>query len=231
MLHHLFSRYGSDKATHHGYHRYYEPILQPYRERAFNLLEIGLDSGSSLHAWLEYFPLAHIYVMDIGAGDGTADRVTIVKGDQGKSTDLKGVAQKLGIASVIVDDGSHLPEHQITSFNVLFPTLLESGGWYIIEDIETSYWTNGYLYGNSFTYGTLHNLNIVNVFSRLMHDSVNAEFKSNKSATSHSPIDVAAYSQISQISFGANCIMIRKKTKEEALAYDNRPYRFAHCIK
>ena len=39
---------------------------------------------------------------------------------------------------LIVDDGSHVPEHQILSFNFLFKNLLSPGSTYIIEDIETS---------------------------------------------------------------------------------------------
>jgi hypothetical protein len=34
----------------------------------------------------------------------------------------------------IIDDGSHLLEHQIASFNILFPRL-KDGGVYFIEDI------------------------------------------------------------------------------------------------
>jgi len=40
----------------------------------------------------------------------------------------------------INDDGSHVPEHQLFSFDYLFHELLMPGGTYIIEDVETSYW-------------------------------------------------------------------------------------------
>lgn len=40
---------------------------------------------------------------------------------------------------IIIDDGSHRPEHIRDSFGVLFP-LLEDGGIYAIEDTQTSYW-------------------------------------------------------------------------------------------
>jgi hypothetical protein len=39
---------------------------------------------------------------------------------------------------VLIDDGSHLWEHQITSFRYLFP-FIKQGGIYILEDIDTSY--------------------------------------------------------------------------------------------
>ena len=41
---------------------------------------------------------------------------------------------------VIIDDGSHIPWHQIFTLETIFDTFLKDGGVYIIEDIETSYW-------------------------------------------------------------------------------------------
>ncbi len=40
---------------------------------------------------------------------------------------------------IIVDDGSHINKHVITTFNILFP-LLNHGGLYVIEDTQTLYW-------------------------------------------------------------------------------------------
>ncbi len=40
---------------------------------------------------------------------------------------------------IIIDDGSHVPQHQIISLACLLPAL-NPGGLYIIEDLETSYW-------------------------------------------------------------------------------------------
>lgn len=39
---------------------------------------------------------------------------------------------------IVIDDGSHLPRHQLISFYKLFP-FVRPGGVYVIEDIETSY--------------------------------------------------------------------------------------------
>lgn len=51
---------------------------------------------------------------------------------------------------IIIDDGCHIVEHQITSFKTLFP-LIKPKGMYIIEDLHTSYWKE---YGGK---GTLDN--------------------------------------------------------------------------
>ena len=39
---------------------------------------------------------------------------------------------------MIIDDGSHVPAHQLLGFKLLFP-LIKPGGLYVIEDIESSY--------------------------------------------------------------------------------------------
>ena len=40
---------------------------------------------------------------------------------------------------IIIDDGSHIPGHQLTSLACLLPAL-NPGGLYVIEGLETSYW-------------------------------------------------------------------------------------------
>jgi hypothetical protein len=47
---------------------------------------------------------------------------------------------------IIIDDGSHIMDHQIVTLNRLFKHL-NDGGIYIIEDVCTSYWSN---YGGGF---------------------------------------------------------------------------------
>ena len=41
----------------------------------------------------------------------------------------------------IIDDGSHIPQHQVSTFDLLFRQVLLPGGTYIVEDIETRYHT------------------------------------------------------------------------------------------
>ncbi len=43
---------------------------------------------------------------------------------------------------MILDDGGHQMDQQITSFRILFPTV-KSGGMYIIEDLATSFTASG----------------------------------------------------------------------------------------
>jgi hypothetical protein len=45
----------------------------------------------------------------------------------------------MGGIDVVIDDGSHVAEHQKISFDVLFP-LVSDDGLYLCEDLHTSYW-------------------------------------------------------------------------------------------
>ena len=66
--------------------------------------------------------------------------MTLHKIDQSNSLELDKFVATVGIKfDVILDDGSHVPEHQILTINKLWD-LVKPGGVYIIEDIETSYW-------------------------------------------------------------------------------------------
>jgi len=42
---------------------------------------------------------------------------------------------------LIIDDGSHINSHIITTSNFLFP-FLNKGGVYVVEDLKTSYWSS-----------------------------------------------------------------------------------------
>ena len=105
------------------------------------------------------------------------DRVTLYQGDQSKIDDLKNIVSKLNPNNplmFIIDDGSHIPEHQILSFDILFNEALQDGGVYIIEDIELSYWKNGSLYGNKAEYGWKNTKSLIEKFIKL--SSLNFEF-------------------------------------------------------
>ena len=65
----LLIAYGSDKELHHGYSRYYEPILAPLRYSAIRFLEIGVENGNSTTAWQAYFGHDDTEIFGIGFGN------------------------------------------------------------------------------------------------------------------------------------------------------------------
>ena len=121
--------------------------LKKFRFNKINLLEIGvggyknpLGGGHSLRMWKKYFPFGRIFSLDIYDKSSLQEnRIKIFKGSQIDKDFLEGVSDYIGEIDIIIDDGSHINEHVIKSFNILFPKL-KDGGVYIVEDTQTSYW-------------------------------------------------------------------------------------------
>ena len=177
------------------------------------MLEVGLLGGASLKMWSELFPNMHIYGVDLKAGV-SSDRHTIIQADQSSQSDLDRVVRSINHPLYFInDDGSHIPEHQLLTFNTMFPKL-EVGGVYIIEDIETSYWVRHQIYGYPTRYGVGHPKSIVEIFKMAL-DGVNYEFSNVR----RGPVKHQEY--IKGISFYRNCIIITKKSPND------RPYRIS----
>lgn len=141
----LFDRYGSDKGTQgdgHLYSVHYERLVPRSTQK---ILEIGLGSyidfnGSfgSVLAWLEWLEDGTLYGFDIvSPPQEILDRKNFVffQGDQGSRGDLERLATAIGQVDVIIDDGSHLSEHQILSLEVLWKCV-KPGGVYVVEDVH-----------------------------------------------------------------------------------------------
>ncbi len=99
-----------------------------------------ISGGQSLRMWKYYFPRSQIYSLDIYDKSLLEEsRIKIFRGSQNDPAFLKQVVDEIGSPDIIIDDGSHINEHMLTSFNTLFPLLAENG-IYAIEDLQTSYW-------------------------------------------------------------------------------------------
>ncbi|MGH7052334.1 MAG: hypothetical protein ACREE4_04425 [Stellaceae bacterium] len=147
----LFNLFGTDKEQNGGHHygATYGTVLRQFRYRPIKLLEIGIggyDSeigGGSLLAWQAFFPFAKIVACDIAPKPELSSRRTrIYTIDQSSDADLARLATAEAPFDIIIDDGSHLNEHQVFTFSKLFASLNDSG-LYIIEDVQTSFWPPG----------------------------------------------------------------------------------------
>lgn len=218
----------SDKVYHHGYQRFYHSALHHLRDKSFGMLEIGIDQGYSLNLWKNYFPLAFIYGIDIGR-QYTDERTHVFQADQSNVPQLQKCASQMQPHPILFinDDGSHIPEHQVVSFDYLFSNVLQPGGVYIIEDIEVSFWKNGKLYGYNANYGWKNSQSIIEKFLPLAY-YLNREFVGSDIHSVNNSVDFSddTKRQISSITFAHNCIIIKKKEAYE-FDYDNRTYRFA----
>jgi demethylmacrocin O-methyltransferase len=144
----LALRFGSDKWGEHWYMTRYQRHLADYRDQRVRVLEIGIggygaagSGGGSLQMWQHYFRRGLIYGLDLAAKSHANDvRIQTIRGDQADAEFLAGLAAEIGPLDIVIDDGSHLSDHVLGSFATLFP-LLRPGGLYVIEDLQTSYWT------------------------------------------------------------------------------------------
>ena len=113
------------------------------------------------------------------------------------------------------------------TFSTIFPRLCEDG-IYIIEDIETSYWTGGSIYGYETRYGLFNQWSAVEAF-KLAVDYA------NRSCLAPCDLNLLEYrmaivgltpeavGMIGSITFAQNCIIIRK-AKATDLEFINAPY-------
>lgn len=145
-LHMLANRFGTDKAWLHHYMDEYEKHFGLLRDLPINLLEIGIGGysipgrgGHSLRMWGAYFEKGQITGIDI-EDKSFVDRGNIktVIADQTNEEALKALNADRGPFRIIIDDGSHVQDHILKTFFILFP-MLEAGGIYVIEDLATAY--------------------------------------------------------------------------------------------
>lgn len=140
--------FGTDKWGDHWYARHYQTHFEPLRRRPLRLLEIGIGGfdrpdagGGSLRMWKAYFPRARIVGLDVfDKRPHDEPRIRTVKGSQEDEALLQRLSAEEGPFDIVIDDGSHMNEHVLRSFGVLFP-LLRDGGLYAIEDTQTAYWS------------------------------------------------------------------------------------------
>jgi len=224
----------TDKVLHHGYQRFYPLELEALRNKKIGMFEIGISPTNSLLLWKDYFPTAHVYGIDVNCSYSD-DRCTIFQCDQTDPSALRSVAERLNREFPILfinDDGTHIPEHQISTFDYFFRDVLQPGGVYIIEDVETSYWKRGACYGYQTQYGLRHDKSVIERF-KLIVDYLNREFMTESDrrriAEETSFLSEGTKSEISSVRFAHNCIIIRKKFEYEH-AYDDRQYRFQHFV-
>ena len=157
----LAVKYGLDKSIHTGCHNYipgYTKLFKDIRYNINNVLEIGIGSvenmqmggptgpvvaqynyrtGNSLKCWSDYFPNANIYGIDIYAHpELNKDRVKTFVANQYSEKDIMNVVNEINTElDIIMDDGSHIGEHQAFSFMHLNKYLSQSG-IYVIEDVQ-----------------------------------------------------------------------------------------------
>jgi len=123
-----------DKGEIHSYIDEYERLLVPYRHNS-NFLEIGINRGHSLKMFAEYFINSNVIGIEIWEGCKAFFEEYQVPCKLIIADGTKAVYELNDMMfDVVIDDGSHMLNDQIASFNI-YSKKMNKGGIYIIEDI------------------------------------------------------------------------------------------------
>ena len=198
----------------------YDRILSRFLDKGkpIRMLEIGVQNGGSLEIWKKYLPQnSDIHGIDIDEkclelkfSDGISFHL-------GSATDNNFMEKTFGDIQfdVILDDGSHICNDVIQTFEYLFPKM-KNGGCYIVEDMHTSYWKE---YG-----GGVNNKSSIEYFKKLIDSGINRDYiryslvdKIKKRFHRHNEHNLEARKLIAQISFFDSICAIDKfyDVKEE----------------
>lgn len=153
----------------------YERHFSKYRGKEVVVLEIGVSHGGSLQMWQNYFgDKARIYGIDINPECEKFEEgnIKIFIGSQSDKDFLKEVSSQIPPIDIVIDDGGHTMDQQITTLKELF-NHVKSDGIYLCEDLHTSYWLK---------YGGGHKRRGTFIeYSKNLVDKINAQYSEQSS--------------------------------------------------
>ena len=247
----LFVRFGiqSDKITVHEFHKSYPKVFKSAGveiNSKIKILEIGYSRGNSIPLWENMFPNAEIVSVEFSNNGKSADGIDISVcipgtsvvcevgnrsrlyfGDQAELDFLdllvaSECTNMLPCFNVIIDDGGHGYKQQLVSFRKLFASALRPSGLYVIESIETSYFTWGEQYGDETKGGVNAVHTPVNILRNIVH-TINRKFHNSRySADPECIFDDCADKMVDGISFYQNMIAMTKTVDHVPLQVDYR---------
>ena len=153
----------------HHYFEIYERHFEKFRNKDVSILEIGILHGGSLQMWKEYFGSnAKIYGIDINpkCKEFEEKNVEIFIGSQSDRNFLREIKSRIPKIDILIDDGGHTMEQQITTFEELFEHVDENGV-YLCEDLHISYWEEfggGYKNPSSYIEYSKNFIDYINAF-------------------------------------------------------------------
>jgi hypothetical protein len=137
----------TDKNTIHSYLPLYETLLSSRRERAKNVLEVGIYNGGSIRLWHDYFTNATIHGVEIAHIDLLWDGIkgnrnirlhTSTNAYDSEFINREFVSKNVRF-DVLLDDGPHTLGSMI-QFVEKYSPLLTDDGILIIEDVQDMSW-------------------------------------------------------------------------------------------
>lgn len=142
-----YGNWGGD-LNKNNYTKFYESVLSDRRDSKMNFLEIGVFKGYGLASFSDYLPNSKIYGLDLSNKEFLLNKNDLEKMGAFSNNNLVGVysgdsrtpltwddeVHKLPLFDIIIDDGLHRLNAQLTTFKNFWPKL-KKGGVYVIEDI------------------------------------------------------------------------------------------------
>jgi len=119
----------------------YERHFNRFRGNSPVMIEIGVSGGGSLAMWKEYFGSgSHIIGIDIDpkCKAHEMDGVDVFIGSQDDPNIIDSIFLKYPKIDIVLDDGSHIMKHMISSFELMYDRI-HSNGVYMVEDAHTCY--------------------------------------------------------------------------------------------
>ena len=121
----------------------YERHLARFRGTSPVMMEIGVMGGGSLAMWREYFgPGSRIIGLDVNpeCKGHEADGIEVYIASQDDPAIINTIFSNYPRIDVILDDGSHVMQQMIASFEMIYHRV-HPNGVYVAEDTHTSYWS------------------------------------------------------------------------------------------
>ncbi len=133
-----------DRLIHKWMHFFaiYDKHFSRYRGKEVVILEIGVYHGGSLQMWKNYFgDKARIHGVDINprCKELEEENISIHIGSQSDRAFLRKLKKELPPIDILIDDGGHMMQQQIVTFEELYDAVAPDGV-YLCEDLHTSYW-------------------------------------------------------------------------------------------
>jgi len=134
-----FKYFDCDKSSLvHGYNNFYDDEFKDFQKLKINILEFGIHFGASQAAFSKYFSDSVI----IGVDKNPYFKKFFSKNIRSLYCDvsdkyslhLLGEYLKEDI-DIIIDDASHIPDHQLKTFSQMFK-ILKKKGIYVIEELD-----------------------------------------------------------------------------------------------
>lgn len=146
--------HGTDKSFNN-YAKYYYNILHDFVDATRSVLEFGVYKGDSLKMWADFFPNATIHGVDVTFPKKINHPRIVLHNGSAVDPNVLGPYSN-NYFDLIIDDASHRTSHQLKTLDIfLHKVAIE--GYYIIEDMHTSFMDN-YIDTKHTSYHVLKNI-------------------------------------------------------------------------